>query len=156
MAETPYNVVKTKDNARLQCNTRHVTNKTSVMRAKPQLMSCKQSSFSISLAPYCGRLIVAKDVHAYERVYNRLSGSTRKIDQTQCGECSSHVDAKGRFRLVIYAINMPSLIHELSHGVFFLFDHCGVEASNTHTEPFCYMIDHLFGQIVKRGKIKLP
>tara|TARA_R110000868_G_scaffold408135_1_gene690368 strand:+ start:115 stop:420 length:306 start_codon:yes stop_codon:yes gene_type:complete len=101
-------------------------------------------------------MIVAKTAEAYRKTYERLSNEKSSLDDSYCGECSSIIIKGGKLRLLIYAKDVQSLVHELSHAVFFIFDHCGVHASNTNTEPFCYYIDHLFGEIVKRGKIKLP
>ena len=99
---------------------------------------------------------MAKDLATYKKIYKQLMKEESDIDDTDYGQCSPAIISGGKFRLLLYARDVSSLIHELSHAVFFIFNHCGIKASTTNTEPFCYLIDHLFGEIVKRGKIKLP
>ena len=126
------------------------------MRTPKTLFNCSKASFSISLAPYAGRLVVATTREEYCRIFDRWYSGNHKLDLEQPGECMDYIDSKGRFRVLIYSATMSALVHELGHIVSYVFKHCGVRHSLTNDEPFCYFLQHLFDEIVKRGKIKLP
>ena len=40
-----------------------------------------------------------------------------------------------------------SLVHEIEHYVFYLFDHIGMEHTKASDEAYAYMLGYVFGEV---------
>jgi hypothetical protein len=66
-----------------------------------------------------------------------------------CGETTSvNTDDGGRVYLVgVFSGGlMQTLVHELGHVTFFVCSTAGIDPSASNGEPYCYLLDYLFGE----------
>lgn len=65
-----------------------------------------------------------------------------------CGFCNEYISKDGNQTVIVHIGDwrLDTLVHELSHAVFKLLDHRGVETGSGSRETFCYLIDTLFAE----------
>lgn len=103
----------------------------------------------LSLRPYPGTVIICETL---EQLLHKVSRADKKPftmdDGLSVGGYTVQVLSETvPVRYFVWAEDTPSLAHELSHVVLWVFEIAGIDAREAGGEPFCYML----GQLMKEA-----
>lgn len=101
----------------------------------------------LSLRPYSGNLYFAKTKSMYEKGHKKLFKTEDLLNCTQSGRFSGGKGDDGMWTYIIWAKDMPNIVHELSHVLLHLFQRIDVDPREANGEPFCYLIGQLMQDI---------
>lgn len=71
------------------------------------------------------------------------------IDDGVTGRCMFN-DAWKSCSFIVYASSIPTLVHELSHAIFFLFDAIELPTGDGSREAFCYLLEYCISNALKQ------
>jgi len=101
----------------------------------------------ILLTPYPGYVLVARNKAEFLRGYKK---HTRQDCTFPVGRGVTSRMALNRGQLfLVYATDLPSLVHEFSHVVLDLFGYVNADPRESNGEPFAYMMSHLMEEYHK-------
>ncbi len=104
----------------------------------------------ISLAPYPGQVILAKNVAEFKKIYKQYTGEEAHVPKTTVGRCQPLEHDKYATTYLVFAGSVSDLVHELSHVVLKLFDYVSTDPRGNGEEPFCYLLAHLLDEATKK------
>lgn len=102
-------------------------------------MAAKQ----LSLRPFSGHLWVATTREDYEKADRRIFKTPDVLTCATEGRFSGGQGKDGVWTYLVYAESAPVMAHELSHALFAVFEHCGINPADSGGEVFCYMLQQL-------------
>jgi hypothetical protein len=97
----------------------------------------------LSLRPYSGRLFFVTSKKAYERAHKKLFKTPDVLTCDHEGRFSGGEGEDGKWTYLVFAATASTMAHEFSHVLFHVFGRCGICASDSGGEPFCYMLSQL-------------
>ena len=104
---------------------------------------------SLQIPLFGGWLMLTLDRDQHDRAMKWLGQEpSPDSDFTGLGFCQEYDDKEGRQCIVVHVSDwrLDTLVHELSHAVFMICDHKGVETDKGKRETFAYLIDYLFAE----------
>ena len=104
----------------------------------------------IPLTPYPGTLLLAESLSEFKHEFKRRTGGEADVEVGTVGRTQELVAHNGARAYLVFATGVPTLVHELSHVVLNLFEYINVDPRDGRGEPFCYLLDHLVGQALKK------
>jgi hypothetical protein len=93
----------------------------------------------LSIKPLNGTIILCDSKEEYQAQYKRRFG--KEIDLTVSLGRTDGDGNKGQY--LVWASGKPQLSHEFAHVLFFVFDLCGINPSDSQGEMFCYHLSQL-------------
>ena len=105
----------------------------------------------LSLRPYTGKLWVAKNVDDYHKTQRKLfkEHDPDKLTGAEGGRFFAGAGKDDCWTYLVWADNMPYMVHELAHVLFHVFERCGIDPRDSGGEGFCYMLHTLVEEVQK-------
>jgi hypothetical protein len=103
----------------------------------------------LSLRPYNGRLFVAKTRADYQRSHKQLFAEQDILSCAQEGRFVGGPGSDGLWTYLVWAEEIHTMAHELSHVVLHVFERCGIDPREAGGEPFCYMLSQLMREVAE-------
>lgn len=108
----------------------------------------------LSLRPYTGKLWIAKNLKDYHKTHRKLFKELDpdKLTGAEGGRFFAGAGKDDYWTYLIWADNMPYMVHELTHVLFHVFERCGIDPRDSAGEGFCYMLHTLVEEAEKHEK----
>lgn len=104
----------------------------------------------ILLTPYPGAVVLTRTRREFEREYKRISGNSCTLPLSTTGRMQPFTWDRYASVYLIFAPQVSTLAHELSHAILALFNDIGIDPRQNGGEPFCYLLGHLMDEARKR------
>lgn len=101
---------------------------------------------TIKIIPYGCLLHFTTDFNEWKEVYELLS--PHKAEESYQGLTYDHED--GNFYVGVFNGRISVLVHELAHVCLMVASRVGMEDVTKDQEQFCYLIDHLTTEVLKK------
>lgn len=122
--------------------------------AKPKPLTKKDmlKTKCIHVPIFGGWVVLTLDRAEHERYLEWMRIDKRDWPENEfydgCGFCGEYFSPASHTVIVhICDWRLDTLVHELSHAVFKILDHRGVETGSGSRETFCYLLDYLFAEL---------
>lgn len=109
----------------------------------------------IPLRPYPGEIFLFDGFNAFQRMYKKMSGRQHAHKKSEAAGRTVQMVVEGcADTFLVYikpgASRQTTTVHELAHVALHTFKNIGVHPHDGNGEPFCYLLDRLFSEAMKK------
>ena len=106
--------------------------------------------YELSLRPYSGRLFIAKNRGACVKAYQEIYGGVTSIPDNNGGKFYSGSAKDGMHTFLIWGMDIPRWVHEITHVILELLPKLGFDLNNEACdEAACYLMQAIIADVIK-------